>query len=579
MKFKEQLNLYMKELGCNAKELSEACGVSQATLSRYRSGNRIPEMDSEVLWQLCKGIEKMSADPEFTGKRLTETEVMECFLQCPDMIATDNESFRRKINELITDMEINVSQLCQHTNYEVSAFFRIRNGSRNPSDPVRLAADIARFVVREKEEAEEIRTLAKLIGCSPEEIADSARRFEHLCNWLIADSERQSDDISRFLEKLDTFDLNEYIKVIHFDELKVPTLPFQFPGTKTYLGLEAMMEGELDFLKATVLSKSQKPVIMYSDMPMEEMAKEADFPKKWMFGMAMMLKKGLQFKMIHNIDRPFGEMMLGLEGWIPMYMTGQVKPYYLKEAQNNVFLHLIKVSGTAALSGEAVAGDHNGGKYYLTKNRAEVAYYTQRAEDLLHHAKPLMEIYRSEKAAKLQAFLQEDSESPGKRRSILPAPPLYVMENEEIREFLAAHQIPEEEQEEIINYAERQRKRVETILEQSEMVDEIAEIPMEEFTQYPAALALSGMYYEKNLVYTYEEYEAHIQKMEKFARKHPNYQIRKTASCAFRNLQIQIHEGKWAMVSKNKSPVIHFVIRHPKLRKAIERFVPPIVEQ
>ena len=54
-----------------------------------------------------------------------------------------------------------------------------------------------------------------------------------------------------------------------------------------------MMNSELDFLKATVLSKSQEDVIMYSDMPIEEMAKDLEFSKKWMFGMACMLKKGL----------------------------------------------------------------------------------------------------------------------------------------------------------------------------------------------------------------------------------------------------------------------------------------------
>ena len=54
-----------------------------------------------------------------------------------------------------------------------------------------------------------------------------------------------------------------------------------------------MMESELDFLKATVLSKSKDDVTLYSDMPMTEMAKDPDFPKKWMYGMALMLKKGL----------------------------------------------------------------------------------------------------------------------------------------------------------------------------------------------------------------------------------------------------------------------------------------------
>ena len=33
------------------------------------------------------------------------------------------------------------------------------------------------------------------------------------------------------------------------------------------------------------------------------------------------------------------------------------------------------------------------------------------------------------------------------------------------------------------------------------------------------------------------------------------------------------------MVSKGKAPAIHFVIRHPKLRAAIEGFIPPVNEQ
>lgn len=60
--------------------------------------------------------------------------------------------------------------------------------------------------------------------------------------------------------------------------------------------------------------------------------------------MAMMLKKGLHLHQIHNLDRSFDEMMLGLESWIPMYMTGQISPYYFKNAPNDVFLHFLKVS-------------------------------------------------------------------------------------------------------------------------------------------------------------------------------------------------------------------------------------------
>lgn len=47
-------------------------------------------------------------------------------------------------------------------------------------------------------------------------------------------------------------------------------------------------------------------------------------------------------------------MMLGLESWIPIYMTGQVSPYYLKGVQNTVYCHFHYVSGAAALTGECI---------------------------------------------------------------------------------------------------------------------------------------------------------------------------------------------------------------------------------
>lgn len=122
-----------------------------------------------------------------------------------------------------------------------------------------------------------------------------------------------ANPIEHFWEKLSDFDLNEYIRATHFDDIKVPSLPFQLPTSKTYYELDKMKNGELDFLKATVLSKSQKDVFMCSDMQMDDMAKDVEFAKKYMFGLAAMRKKGLRLTVIHKINRPFNELMLGLE--------------------------------------------------------------------------------------------------------------------------------------------------------------------------------------------------------------------------------------------------------------------------
>ena len=177
-----------------------------------------------------------------------------------------------------------------------------------------------------------------------------------------------------------------------------------------------------------MLSRSNEDVIMYSDMPMEEMAHDPEFPKKWMFGMAMMLKRGLHLHQIHCLGREFDEMMLGLESFIPMYMTGQISPYYLKNQSTAPFHHFLKVSGTAALSGEAIVGRRAQGRCFLREQtaREEVAYCRARAEALLSCASPLMEIFREDSAETFRKFLQTDAAVPGARRRVLSSPPLFT---------------------------------------------------------------------------------------------------------------------------------------------------------
>lgn len=578
MKFSEKLNAYMEQLSCSAKDICNLSGISAASFSRYRKGERVPELGTKPFENLCNAIAQIAAQRNMPD--ITADSVKESFLDCDDFSSADKEVLRQNFNTMISALGINLTRLSQYTNYDTSAIFRIRNGSRNPGDAERFAASVASFVAREMQAASEIAATAELIGCDVDRIYDMSVRYAKIKSWLLQQPVQESgnDSVSKFLCKLDEFDLSEYIKVIKFDELKVPSVPFQLPSSKTYFGIEEMMESELDFLKATVLSKSMAPVTMYSDMPIAEMAKDPEFPKKWMFGMAMMLKKGLHLNQIHNLDRSFDEMMLGLESWIPMYMTGQISPYYFKNAQNNIFLHFLKVSGAAALSGEAISGYHADGKYYLTKSKREVEYYRKRADEMLRSAYPLMDIYRSERKNELNAFLLADTKTAGGRRSILSSLPLYTISSELLDHILTRNNTNAELKERIKDYAEVQRQRMKAILATETLEDEIPVFTSENFVSNPPVLELSGIFCETDIPYSEEEYAAHLCESKAFAEQNRNYTLKCSAAHTFRNLQILIHEGQWVMVSKGKAPAIHFVIRHTKLRRAIESFIPPITE-
>ena len=519
MDFKKLLDDYMKQLDCTAKDLAENSGLSAATISRYRSGDRIPEDGSENLGRLINGIVSIAESkkiPDITVQSVSE--VFSPYVRNNVDIAHLQKNF----HTLLTVVPINISDLARFLNFDPSYISRIRNGQRQPANPTEFARKISVFVVRHFQTAEQKAIISSLINCPVEDFSNYTDFQERLTDWLLAGAGAVKDSMTVFLEKLDEFNLDEYIHIIHFDELKVPSAPFQIPTSKTYWGINEMMESELDFLKATVLSKSTAPVIMYSDMPMKEMAKDPEFPKKWMFGMALMLKKGLHLYQIHNLDRSFDEMMLGLESWIPMYMTGLISPYYLKNAPNNTFLHLLKVSGSAALSGEAITGYHENGKYYLTKSRREVEYYQRRADELLKNADSLMDIYRSEREAELNTFLISDTRKSGKRRGIRSTLPLYTISEELLERILIRHGMDSEQKQRIKKHVKMQKERIISILASETLEDEVPDLTPEEFKKNPPVLDLSGIFCETNLPYSEDEYMMHMRDTKAFARKNPN---------------------------------------------------------
>lgn len=577
MNFKDILNNYIDVLDCTGKELSEYSGLSAATISRYRSGERVPESGTDNLTNLIQGIVHMAADRGIAD--ITADSVTDSFNRTLQSLSSNISVLHTNLDVLLNTLDISGSEFSKYLNYDSSYVSRIRNGKRQPSNPQNFISETAHFIVHRYSTIQQKNLVCRLTGCTMEDIADDSSYMNFISLWLSDGTVNTYDSLSVFLEKLNEFNLDEYIRAIHFDELKVPTVPFQFPGSKSYSGLQEMMNSELDFLKTTVLSKSCEPVTMYSDMPMEEMAKDPEFPKKWMFGMAMMLKKGLHLNQIHNLDRSFEDMMLGLESWIPMYMTGQISPYYLKSAENTTFLHLLKVSGAAALTGEAITGHHADGRYYLTKNKNEVAYYKKRADDLLANAFPLMEIYRNDSNRKLDTFLQSDISTDGNRRTILSSLPLHTLSDDLLKRILKHNKVEDSEAGIIAGYIAEQRTNISRITEHAILTEEIPILTKEEFEQYPISLSLSGIFYEKDILYSYDDYEEHLNLTRRYETEHANYILKNNPLSAFRNIQIRIHEGKWVMVSKNKTPSIHFLIRHPKLRNAFENMIIPVQDR
>lgn len=574
MNFQECLNNYIIQIRCNGKELARNSKISETVISWYRKGERAPSADSEYLKKLSDGIIKTVAEKgirDFKADKVLQT-LRESLEDNRDEPAFNSQ----KLDILLRELDINISRIAAFLHYDPSYLSKIRTGKRNPAHQQQFIEKICEYVASNYKDEQDRKKVTYLIQCNEDEITDSSLYRKKLREWLSSSKPEDVDYVSGFLRKVDSFNLDDYIRVIHFDSFKVPKVPFQLPVSRHYYGLKEMREGELDFLKHTVLSKSMKPLYICSDMPVEDMAADKDFAKKYMFGLAMVLKKGLHIHIIHDVERPMKDMMLGLENWVPLYMTGQISPYYLKGVQNRVYSHLHYCSGQVAMTGDCISGHHDLAHYYLTSRKEEVSISQKNMEFLLKKAHPLMDIYREERKKELYAALIENAGKEGRRRRVLAVPDLGALPKKLLEEILERNHVSVDDKTTIIECYRRDRECLETVLKHSIVEDEVSEIREEEYGKYPPVLPIAECFLEKDIHLTYEEYLACIKAGRDYAKANENYQFNLTKIKGFHNIQITCFEGKWCMISKNRAPAIHFVIHHPKLRYALENMVLPI---
>ena len=549
MDFKDKLNYYIKQLNITSKQLSDKSNISESVISRYKKGERTPLINSNQLNNLINTLNNINIEKNQPIKENIKIE-LEQLIKNKDNFNYDN------LNTLINELNININKMAKYINFDQSHISRIRYGKSKPRDPINLAIKIENYI-KEKHSSQIDKD--KLKSILKEQSIES----------YLTNTNKQDQKIISFLEKFNDFNLNDYIKEIKFDELKIPNIPFYKAKTKNYYGIEEMKQGELDFFKTTVLSKTKKDIFMYSNMPMEDMAKDIDFGKKWMFAIACCLKKGLHLNIIHNLDRPFNEMMLGLQSWIPIYMTGQVSPYYFKNNKNNIYNQIDYTSEVAALSGECINGSHDLGKYYLTTNKKEVEYYNKKTNLLLKKANPLMEIYKENNAEDFKNFLKSSYKIKTKRTRIYSSLPLFTIKDDTLKDILINNKLKEEEIDKIIKYKHEEEKDMNEILKDNIINDIITKLNKDEIIN----LSLENIF-SNDIKYTYNDYLKHYEQTIKYQEKNNNYKVTIANNKPFNNITIIILENNYVILTKSKNPTIHFVIKHEKLVDAISNYNP-----
>lgn len=563
MSLQELFSYYLEKYDISQKDLAKETGFSPSLISRFKSGLRCPSLAQiEIIGE---------ALAKLTNNEITKEELVKQFIELDNQSENDFEIIRNNLFLVMDTLSLNLKELANYLNYDASYLSKIKSKTRTPVNKDDFTKKVTQYLFKKINTNENKKIIEPLIP--------NLETSDDIFNFLVSYKTDDNESIKHFLEKLDTFSLNDYIKAIHFDELKVPSVPFYLVKEKSYYGLEEMKKGELDFFKSVVLNKKNKELFMYSELPMEDMASDIEFGKAWMFAIACCLKKGMHLNIIHNLDRPFKELLLGLESWIPMYMTGQISPYYFKNSSKKIITNLLYTTDNTILSGSSVLGDHKNGKYFLTSAKDDVKYFLNRKDYLLNKANPLMNIYRVNLKKEFHLFLEKMLNSNFNYRRILNSLPLYTLNIDDFDDILNDNNIDSESRSMLKVEFLREKENVLKFLKNNNITEEIPYIDQDNFELIKPHLALSHAFYGKKIFYSYEKYCKHYKNTLEMASKNSNLRItiRKTNK-TFKNLEVLICKGHFAMISKEDYPTIHFIIKHPKLIWAIDNFIPPVVE-
>ena len=408
MKFGEELKRYMELIDCSASELSKEAGMSPAAISRYINGKREPELGSGYIDRIVDALKKLASDKGVFLKREEILEDFEAGIKEKNN-KYDFIDFIDNFNVLQSGLNMSNVSMGKALGYDASYISRIKKAERKPLDIDDFTERITAYLMTNYSSENKRSFIAGIFECKVDELKTDERYRSKIKSWLLEKHTDYNEIIQNFLVKLDDFSIDDYLNE-DVRKIKIPTSPIIIRNGKQYFGIEGRKAAEKDFIKLTLLSKSAEPIFFFNDLPIAKAAEDEDFKNGYILAMSMILKKGLHLNMVHNIDRPMEEMILGMESWIPMYMSGAISPYYFPKKPSDMFCTSHMTSGSVALSGECLSKSQERARFYLTTKKEELAYYKAKSKYMLKKAKPLMEIYTSDKEEEFNGFIKKEDD-------------------------------------------------------------------------------------------------------------------------------------------------------------------------
>ena len=373
MRFHEKLDGAMTAAGCSNTALARVLSVDPSLISRLREGRRVPAEKSPLLDKLGQGLldaalnvsapqalaalcgaserdsKKLAEDlmlwfsaEDSQLRRLGGRKSLGRFFEKETKKGTLH-NFGARLDSLMTALDVSNARLARALNVDPSLISRYRSGLRTPNLRSSVIGPISDWLAGGALESGKVKELSALLDLNAGEVELCRPELASvLFEWLRSGSE---EDYPRGVERI--FSIFSSLPLSVFSPIPLEEIQALYgaalPQTGLFEGTEGMRRAVVQFLALAAAQAEPGALDLYSDQDMGWMVDDGEFNRIWQSLMFHTLSRGHRIRIVHNVDRSLREMLEAIQNWLPLYMTGQIEPWYCRRTLGSRFSHSLFV--------------------------------------------------------------------------------------------------------------------------------------------------------------------------------------------------------------------------------------------
>lgn len=406
--FSDRFDSILSILEVKGRELAEYADIDRTYISHFKNGKRTPSAEGKTMEKLTGGIiacardrgkvEEIAAfislDSDISEELLSEAlrkwlmEEVEIKDKAGSRKRVMLNYFGDRLDRSIRLADLSNASLSRIINVDASLISRYRSGERMP----RINSEIMKTtgnalwtrIIKNEKQGE----LAEYMSVDSGELDEKV-----FCRWLF---EAVSDGgmAGRLIETFDSFSMSSPGSLPILSELY--KADDKNSDKSFYQGIPGLRSAVLRFL-GEVIRFGAPEVLLYSNQDMGWMVSEPDFCGKWGMLMFICVSGGTKIRIIHNIDRGMDEMIAAIKSWLPLYMSGNIEPYYSKKIGRDKFNRTVFLCpGLACVESGHVKGMESMAIYNYHTDEKVLKVFKCEMKLLFEDALPLMSVVEPE---------------------------------------------------------------------------------------------------------------------------------------------------------------------------------------